>query len=167
MLETIILGAVLFGMYLLNGSAIIPLMTGAAVSAAFAAAALVYAFKRNPARAKDLGLKAAALAAVSGLIFGANALNNGAAARGAARIAGACEAYKAKTGSYPEKLSQLAPDYLKSVPAAKATVMWRHYRLRGGRVLYALDPWMMMAGYYDLESKRPGFTRIDEMMAEK
>ncbi|MGD9642917.1 MAG: hypothetical protein AB7V08_09275 [Elusimicrobiales bacterium] len=167
MLETVILGAVLFGMYLLNGSAVIPLMTGAAVAAVFAAAALVYAFKRNSARAKDLGLKAVLLAAVAGLIFGVNALNNGMAARGAARIGAACEAYKTKTGSYPEKLSQLAPEYLKAVPAAKATVMWRYYRLKGGRVLYALDPWLMMAGYYDLGSKKPGFTRIDEMMAEK
>jgi hypothetical protein len=167
MLETLILGTVLFVMYALNGSAVIPMMTAAAVAAAFTVAALVYAFKRNPARAKDLGLKAALVAAVAGLIFGANALNNGRAARGATRIAEACEAYKAKTGSYPEKLSQLAPEYLKAVPAAKATVMWRHYRIKGDRVLYALDPWLMMAGYYDLEAKKPGFTRISEMLAEK
>jgi hypothetical protein len=61
----------------------------------------------------------------------------------------------------------LAPDYLKSVPAAKATVMWWHYGLKGKRVMYVLDPWLMMAGYHDLESKNPGFARIDEMMAEK
>ena len=154
----------MFGMYLINGTAVIPVMTGIGVAVVFAAAAAVYAARRNPARAKDLGVKAALLLLTSGLIFGAYTLNAGKAARGAERIAAACEVYKAKTGSYPEKLSQLAPEYLKSVPAARTTVMWRHYRLTGSKVMYALDPWVMMAGYYDLSSKKPGFTRISDMM---
>lgn len=166
-IETIIFGAVLFGMYIVNGSAVMPAMAAGAAAAAMAGAAALLAVKKDKARAKGLALRAALLACTVPLIYGAMYLNAGKAARGAERLAAACEEYKAKTGAYPEDLCDLVPVYLDSVPRAKATVMWSRYRLRGHRVMYALDPWIMMAGYYDLEEKRPGFARLDEMLAAK
>jgi len=167
MFEITIIGVVLFGMYILNGTAVIPEMTGLSAAAVFAAAALVFAAKKNAARAKDLGVKAAVLAAVCGVIYGAAFLNQGKAVRGAERVAAACEAYKAKNGAYPETISKLTPEYLKSVPWAKFTIMWGHYRLKDDRVMYVLDPWVMMAGYYDLNLKKPGFAPMHEMFRSK
>lgn len=163
MFEVIIIGAVLFGMYILNGTAVIPEMTGLSAAAVFAVAALVFAAKKNTVRAKDLGVKAAVLAIVCGVIYGAAFLNQGKASRGAERIAAACEEYKAKNGAYPETISKLTPEYLKSVPRAKFAIMWAQYRLKGDRVMYVLDPWVMMAGYYDLALKKPGFAPMHEM----
>lgn len=163
MFEIIIVGVVLFGMYILNGTAVIPEMTGLSTAAVLAVAALVFAAKKNTIRAKDLGVKAAVLTAVCGVIYGAAFLNQGKAIRGAERIAAACEAYKAKNGAYPETISKLAPEYLKSVPRAKFAIMWAQYRLKGDRVMYVLDPWVMMAGYYDLQTKKPGFAPMHEM----
>jgi len=163
MLESIIFGAVLFGMYILNGSAVIPAMTGACAAAALALAAIVFAVRRNFVRAKDLGAKAAVLALASGLISGAMYLNAGKAARGAERIAAACEEYKEKNGTYPETISKLVPEYLASIPLARTTIMWSHYRLRGERVMYVLDPWMPLAAYYDIKVKKTGFVRMAEM----
>ena len=167
MLETMIFGTVLVGMYVIHGSAVIPAMTGGTAATLLAVLAAAFAFKKDAARAKDLALKAAVLAGSAALIFGAMSLNAGKAARGAARIAAACEEYKTKTGAYPENLNALVPEYLTSVPRAKATIMWAQYRIGGGKVLYSLDPWIMMAGYYDLASKKPGFSRIDEMLPVK
>lgn len=163
MFEVIIIGAVLFGMYILNGTAVIPEMTGLSAAAVFAVAALVFAAKKNTVRAKDLGVKAAVLAIVCGVIYGAVFLNQGKAIRGAERIAEACEAYKAKNGTYPETIAKLVPEYLKSVPRAKVAVMWAQYRLKDERVMYVLDPWVMMAGYYDLTLKKPGFAPMHEI----
>lgn len=167
MLETIIIGAVLFGMYVINGTAVIPLMTGLSAAAVFGAAALVFAAKKNSARAKDLGLKAAVLAAFCALTCGAMYLNQGRAMHGAEKIAAACEDYKSKTGSYPETLEMLTPEYLKSVPRSKFTAMWAHYRLENEKVMYVLDPWVMMSGYYDLNLKKPGFASIAGMLNSK
>lgn len=167
MFEIIIIGAVLFGIYMLNGTAVIPIMTGLGAAAVFAVSAIVFAVKKNPVRAKDLGLKAAVLAFTCGLIYGAAFLNQGKAIRGAERIAAACEAYKAKNGTYPETIAKLAPEYLKSVPRAKVAVMWAQYRLKDERVMYVLDPWVMMAGYYDLALKKPGFAPMGEMFPKK
>jgi hypothetical protein len=167
MLETIIFGAVLVGMYAVHGSAVIPAMTGGAAAVLLLIFAAAFAVKKNSARAKDLALKAAVLTGFAALISAAVFLNAGKAARGAERIAAACEAYKAKTGAYPVSLEALVPEYLPSVPRAKATVMWAQYRLGGNKVLYPLDPWVMLAGYYDLASKKPGFARIDEMLPAK
>lgn len=163
MFEIIVIGIVLFGMYILNGTAVIPLMTGLSAAAVFAAAALVFAVKKNSARAKDLGLKAAVLAVLCGAIYGTAYLNQGKAIRGAERIAAACESYKAKYGSYPEIIGKLIPEYIKSIPRAKFTVMLAHYRLKSHRVMYVLDPWVMMAGYYDLNLKKTGFAPMAEM----
>lgn len=167
MFEIIIVGVVLFGMYILNGTAVIPEMTGLSTAAVLAVAALVFAAKKNTVRAKDLGVKAAVLAAVCGVIYGAAFLNQGKAVRGAERIAAACEAYKAKNGAYPETIAKLIPEYLKSVPRAKVAIMWAQYRLKDERVMYVLDPWVMMAGYYDLQTKKPGFAPMNEMSPKK
>lgn len=167
MFEIIVIGIVLFGMYILNGTAVIPVMTGLSAAAVFSVAALAYAVKKNSARAKDLWLKAAVLAVICGLIYGAMYLNQGKAIRGAERIAAACEDYKSKNGAYPETITKLTPEYLKSVPGAKFTIMWAHYRLKDNRVMYVLDPWVMMAGYYDLNLKKNGFTPMSEMFQSK
>lgn len=45
--------------------------------------------------------------------------------------------------------------------------MWWYYGLKGKRVMYVLDPWLMMAGYYDLDSQTPGFARMGEMLDKK
>lgn len=167
MFEVIIIGAVLFGMYILNGTAVIPEMTGLSAAAVFAVAALVFAAKKDTVRAKDLGVKAVVLVIVCGVIYGAAFLNQGKAIRGAERIAAACEAYKAKNGAYPETIAKLIPEYLKSVPRAKVAIMWAQYRLKDERVMYVLDPWVMMAGYYDLQTKKPGFAPMNEMFPKK
>ena len=68
------------------------------------------------------------------LIVAAFFANNAVAERRAQTIIAACERYRAKTGGYPEQLSQLVPEYLAAIPLAKPLV-WL-----GGPFMYMARP---------------------------
>lgn len=53
------------------------------------------------------------------LSLSVNALNNFFAEKRMMTLAAACELYKAKYGRYPDALSQLAPEFIKTIPPAK------------------------------------------------
>jgi len=53
------------------------------------------------------------------LSLSVNALNNTLAEKRMMKLAAACELYKAKYGRYPDDLSQLAPEFMKTIPPAK------------------------------------------------
>jgi hypothetical protein len=81
-------------------------------------AALVRAIARHP----SLAVAAARILVpvVTGLLVIANFSLQGKIAMGnAARVIEACERYREINGVYPERLSELVPHYLSSVPRAK------------------------------------------------
>ena len=59
---------------------------------------------------------------MSVLIFGANFLNSQIAKSRANQIIVAVEKFKAVNHRYPKKLSQLAPEYIETVPRVKYTI---------------------------------------------
>ncbi len=65
---------------------------------------------------------------VTGLIVVVNsAIQGEIAMAGAARIIQACERYREDNGSYPEKLGDLVPRYLSSIPRAKYCCAWNEF----------------------------------------
>ncbi len=96
-------------------------------------ALLVKLFKagKDRERLKLLVSKAGIYAIMIILIIGANALNNTIAESRAKDIIAACEQFKAKRGRYPEKLTELVPDYLPAVPSAKYSLMGSSFRYFG------------------------------------
>lgn len=166
MIETIVFGIVLAAMYVLHGSSTIPMMTGVSAAALRGLAAIVMLVRGRKARAAELGLRTAVLALSCAAIYGLAAVNSFTAARRTGDIAAACEAYKAKTGAYPENLRALVPEYLKSVPAAKFTIMWAQYRLVGSRLMHVREPGML-ASAYDLETKKWDIVAVAEMFPRK
>lgn len=87
----------------------------------------------------------------------ANRLNNALAADRAERVIGACERYQAKHGRLPERLEQITPDFLASVPRAKYTLVFGRFQYlseKGGHWLVwtVLPPYGRQA--YSFEEER-------------
>lgn len=59
----------------------------------------------------------------------------------------ACRAYKDKTGAYPETLQALVPEYLKSVPRAKYTVLWGKFHYGEGRLAWTATPMTVLPSF--------------------
>ena len=80
-----------------------------------------------------------------GLVWANDAYQLGVAEANARRIIAACEAYHAANGLFPEKLDELVPQYLESVPLAK-------YCLGSNRFYYySATPllwWQVVPPYY-------------------
>jgi len=70
-------------------------------------------------RIATIGIYAAACLAV----LGANYLNNAMARRRAVMLGEACQQFHAKYDRYPERLDELAPEFVPSIPAAKYALM--------------------------------------------
>jgi len=62
------------------------------------------------------------------MVQGSNALNNRIAMKRAGMIITACENYKGEHGAYPSKLSDLVPEFLNKIPAAKYTLIRSDFR---------------------------------------
>ncbi|MEF3280941.1 MAG: hypothetical protein K6357_08270 [Elusimicrobiota bacterium] len=63
-------------------------------------------------------------------------LNNLSAQSSADKIIKAVENYKARTGSYPQNLEDLKPDFLTEIPKAKYTFLWNNFYLIDGNLVY-------------------------------
>lgn len=166
MIETIVFGTVLAAMYILHGTYAIPMMAAFSAALLLGLAAVVMLIRGQKARAGELGIRTAVLALSCAVIYGLSAINAGTAVRRAGDIAAACEAYKAKTGAYPENLRALVPEYIKDIPAAKFTIMWAQYRLVGNRLMYVREPGML-ASAYDLDTKEWDIVAVAEMFPKK
>lgn len=121
---------------------------------------LVKLFRRRKdrERRRTLLAKAAIYSCMVALIIAAFLAENMVAERRAKRIIAACEQFLAHTGSYPEKLSQLVPDYLGSIPDAKPLVMIANtfqYDVRSGNhaLMYTIVP-PYSGRCYQLEQKK-------------
>jgi hypothetical protein len=79
--------------------------------------------RRDIERRRLLLARAAVYGCMVILIIAAFFANNAFAEHQAKRVIAACEQFRAKTGAYPEKLAQLVPDYLGSIPKAKPLLM--------------------------------------------
>lgn len=166
MLETILFAAVIAVTYILHGSFTITIAAAVMTAAALGLAALAVLARGNKARAGDLGLKTAVFLGLCLALYGLMAANEWKAASGAKAIAAACAEYKARTGSYPENLKALVPEYLKDIPAAKFTIMWAQYRLVDGRVMYVREPGMMAAAY-DIATGERRVVKVSQMFPDK
>jgi amino acid transporter len=82
---------------------------------------LVKLFRRRKDRERSrlLLAKAAIYGCMVVLICVAFVANNMLAVRRTDGVIASCERFRAKTGTYPEKLAQLVPDYLAVIPPAK------------------------------------------------
>lgn len=103
-------------------------------------ALLVKLFKarKDSARMKLLVSKAGIYAVMVVLIIGANVVNNMVAEGRAKDIIAACEQFKVKNGRYPEKLSELVPDFLAKVPSAKYSLTGSAFRYFSRQESHAL-----------------------------
>jgi hypothetical protein len=129
-------------------------------------ALLVKLFKarKDRERIKLLASKAGIYAIMIALIIGANSLNNMIAEKRAKDIIAACEQFKTKNGRYPDKLSELVPEYLPAIPAAKYSLMGSSFRYFGRQdshtLMYeAIPPYGRK--YYVLEKKTLEFEVMD------
>lgn len=86
---------------------------------------LVKLFRRRTdmERRRMLLAKAAVYWCMVILIIAVFEANNMLAEHRAQPIITACEQFRSKTGAYPEKLEQLVPDYLGSIPRAKLVMI--------------------------------------------
>ena len=93
-------------------------------------------------------------------IFGANYLNNQVAKSRANQIIDAVEKFKAVNHRYPEKLAELAPEYIEAIPTAKLTLFANgfFYSNRDG---HAFISYVAMPPFgrriYDFNQKKWGF----------
>jgi hypothetical protein len=162
MFEITVFGFALLVIYLVSGTYFTPVIAAIITAGMFGAAALVLALMKRTPRAKELALKAGAFVLFGALIFGCGRLNNVHARRGAVQLASVCEAYKVKTGTYPDSFGKLIPEYLKDIPAAKFTVTWAQYRLVDNKIMFVLEPGLLAEGY-DLATKKWHIAEVSEM----
>jgi hypothetical protein len=80
-----------------------------------------------------------------GLVWGNNAVQLGVAEANARRVIVACEEYHAASGRFPEKLDELVPQYMKSIPFAKYCLAGRFAYHNFGEP--KLD-WQVVPPYY-------------------
>ncbi len=105
--------------------------------------------------------KTAIYIAMAVCVVGTIALQNHMAERRTLRLADACTAYKAKHQKYPERLSQLVPEFMPSIPPAKYTLMvsWAGFYYSGGSspfIMYTAMPPFGRRLYY-VEHKKWGY----------
>ena len=162
MMETILFVLAMLGIALLQGVSYGPALASASIAVLLAAAALAFRLRGNGARARELGMKAAAFAVLVGALFALKTINRGIAARGTEQLTSACEAYKSRTGSYPASLDLLVPGEISSLPRAGLSLSWGRYLLRDGRIFHVTEPGLM-AGSYDLAGKSWKSVRFSEM----
>ena len=93
------------------------------------------------------GLRVIAVSlALCGAGFGTICINNLIARKRANRIVVALKSYKAKYGHYPQRLADLVPEYMPSVPLAKYTLVFNEFQYHydvdteGGFLLYVALP---------------------------
>jgi hypothetical protein len=109
---------------------------------AFLVALIVIALKRYPARTKLVAIGIYAVMLICAIAL--KTINNQITLRNAVAIITACEQYKTKKGVYADRLSDLVPDYLSKIPAARyaGTGGWTYYhypkKTEGGGDYYAL-----------------------------
>ena len=165
-METILILLGLAGIAVMEGSSVGAFMAAAVIAAALWLTALVLTLKDRKPRAKEFALKAAAYTLLIGALFGLNSASNHMGRRGAERIAGACEAYKARKGIYPASLAQLEPEYIKNLPPAKISLRWSRYWIKDGQVMYVGEPGLVVVTY-DLAAKTWGHLGMYKMLEEK
>jgi hypothetical protein len=90
------------------------------------------------------------------MIMTANRINNGIARDRTEMLAGACEQYKTRYGKYPERLDNLVPEILKTIPSPKYTLVgdrFRYLSREGSHAIMfvAIPPFGRL--YYTLETK--------------
>lgn len=166
MIATMIFMAVVASVYLITGVQFIPQMVAGLTSVLLALAALTMLLLKRRPEARGLGLQALAFGVLALAIFGGCKVDNGLARRGAVRLAAACEAYKAKTGAYPDSVRKLVPEYLKKVPSARHTIMWGQYRIVGDKLMFVLEPGLL-AQSYDLAAGQWKVVDVAKMFPEK
>jgi hypothetical protein len=94
-------------------------------------AAVVRAIARRPSLA--VAAFRILVPVVTGMFVIANFSLQGKIAMGnAARVIEACEQYREVNGAYPERLSELVPRFLSSVPKAKYCFMWSEFGYYSG-----------------------------------
>lgn len=96
---------------------VVPVMLKKAISA-----------RKDKALLKKQLLNAGIYSIAAIMVLASNSINNTIAQRNADKIIQACEQYKAKHGIYPERLSELIPDFLKDIPPAKYSLAGAPFR---------------------------------------
>ena len=121
MRRTVIIAIILFGLdaFWLN-QGMVALVTVMIVLPIMIIKALVR-WKNKPLLKKRLAACGIYLL-MSLLIFGSISLNNKIARSRAGMLIATCEKYKDKNNKYPEKLSDLVPEFIKKIPVAKYTL---------------------------------------------
>lgn len=110
---------------------------------------------RLPARARAVIL----LALVPAAVLGTNHLNESLARRRAEGVIAACDRYKARHGRFPEKLSQLVPEFLPKLKRPKLGLFPSRFQYFASDSRHRLQ-WTsvppFLKTYYVLEEQRWG-----------
>ncbi len=162
---TLVVVVVLFvvDVFLLNQGIIATLFAGGAVL--FGLVRMLWAFiRRQPGLAVERSARIGLYLVLMFATMPAIGLLNQVANRNMKTVIRAVEAYKGEYGRYPDSLSQLVPEFLKKVPAAKPALMAASfsYLTQPGRhtIRYMTMP-LNSFEYYEFERKRWGSYQSD------
>lgn len=116
-------------------------------------------WRGKPRTARLRGARTGTYVAVAVLVLGANVTNNQLARRRADVLIAACRQYETRHNRLPDRLDELVPDFVPSVPLAKYTLVFNTftYMARPGHhslVWIALPPFGRW--YYVFEENRWG-----------
>lgn len=75
-----------------------------------------------------------------------NKINNSIAFKNGQRLVSACERFKEATGTYPDDLSVLVPEYISKIPRAKLVVFYGDFEYSGVPRRHVLS-WMVFPPY--------------------
>ncbi len=119
------LGLFILDAFVMNQGAI-AVITGVAIVLWLLPKSVIMKYKNKSARVPFT--KAAIYGAMVLFVFLANYSNNKLARHRAENLIVAIEKYHQEKGHYPEKLSNLVPEYISNIPLAKYTLMSNEFR---------------------------------------
>lgn len=96
------------------------------------------AFNKSPEQRNRRFARIAIFLGAVMLVFGLNSANNQIARKRAETLITAIKAFKLKNQRYPEKLSELVPDFIKYLPTAKYTLSFNSFHYVSGPESHSL-----------------------------
>ncbi|HEX8925493.1 MAG TPA: hypothetical protein VF786_06845 [Terriglobales bacterium] len=116
--------------------------------------------RRNREKAKARGRTAFVLIGTALLALASISVNNALAEKRCRRLIADCEQYHAKYNKYPDRLEQLVPEFISSVPLAKYTMQFNDFSYMSSperhTIMYVAFP-PFGRPYYVFETHRWGY----------
>jgi hypothetical protein len=112
----------------IQGQATLALLTGLVLGVVFAGLAVWSLIRKDKGRAATRGLAAAVFLLLAVAAVGWLGLNVSLAQRRATTLIAACRQFHGRYGRFPDRLEELVPRFIPSIPRARLTLMWGEFR---------------------------------------